>query len=129
MPLFVLPGSNPGLLVRGNIDIDARSFVAVPVGNGKFASVQTVSWHVEADELARYGVRRPQGGEVLVPTVIRMGNKWGIISARGALDHYFKTGRMLGIFDTPAHATSYARRLHLQQEAAGRKRRQRAGTR
>jgi len=128
MPTFILPGGGAGLLVRGNIDIDARSFVAVPVGNGQFASVRTVSWHLNQDRLpSSIRAKRPRGAEVLVPTVIRRGGKWVIVHDKGALSHYYSTGRHLGIFDTPAHATSYANRLHQQQAAAAKKRRARAG--
>lgn len=123
MPKFVLSGAS-GLLVKGNIDIDARSFVAVPAGNGQFASVRSVSWHMSRDELMkREKLDRPQGAEVLVPTVIRRGSKWVIVHARGGLDHYLRTGRHLGIFDTPKNATAYANRLHLEQAAAAQKRR------
>lgn len=119
MTRFVLPGGGAGLLKKGNIDIDARLKVAVPVGNGQFASVRTVSWHLPPDIARKYGVRRPGGCEVLVPTVIASGGKWKIIHARGALDHFLRTGESLGFFDTPAHATAYANRLHLEQARKG----------
>lgn len=131
MAKFVLSGAT-GLLVRGNIDIDARSFVAVPTGNGGFASVRTVSWHLEPDELVkRFGsdLGRPvNGAEVLVPTVIRQGHKWAIVHATGALAHFRRTGRHLGIFDDAHHAVQYGTRLHQEQAREGR-RRMRAATR
>ena len=115
MPRFVLPPPNPGLLIRGTIDIDARLKVAVPVGGGKFASVRTVSWHLEPNYPLIRRLRRPQGAEILVPTVIARNGKWVVVSDRTALNHALSTGRHLGIFDTPAHATKYAIRLHLEQ--------------
>ncbi len=118
MPRFVLPGAT-GLLVRGNIDIEARALVKVPAGGGKFASVLTCGWHLEPDELLhRYRIRRPNGAEVLCPQVIRGAKKWLIVSAEGALSHYRRTGLHLGIFDTSGHAESYGQRLHLEQQAA-----------
>lgn len=127
MAKFVLSGAT-GLLVPGNIDIDMRSFVAVPIGNGQFASVRSVSWHLEPDELIhRFGndLGRPiNGAEVLVPTVIRRGHKWDIVNDRGALAHFQSTGRHLGIFDDAHHATQYANRLHQEQARDGKRRMQ-----
>lgn len=127
MGKFVLSGAT-GLLVRGNIDIDMRSFVMVPVGGGRFASVRSVSWHLEPDELIdRFGsdLGRPtNGAEVLVPTVVRGPGKWLIVHASGALDHFLRTGRHLGVFDDAHHATQYANRLHQEQAAEGKRRMQ-----
>jgi hypothetical protein len=122
MARFVLPGHWPGLLKRGNIDIDARLKVAVPVGGGRIASVLSVSWQLEPEVARQYGIRRPKGCEVLVPMVIRRGNKWVTISARGALDHFFHTGQNLGFFDDAHHATFYGNHLHVEQANKGRAR-------
>lgn len=97
---FVLPGPNPGLKVRGNINLFNRP--SVYAGHGQYASVHSTSWNV-------------QGLEVLMPTVIFTGGKWRIVTDRQALNYFLKTGRHLGMFDTVAHANSYADRLHRQQ--------------
>jgi hypothetical protein len=121
MPKFILPGAK-GLLVKGNIDIDARSFVAVPVGGGAFASVRSTSWELRQPELRqRTGLTR-EAAEVLVPEIIRVGHKWVAVTGSHSLAHYRKTGRHLGIFDTAGNATAYATRLHLQQAGAAKKR-------
>ncbi|WP_220668893.1 hypothetical protein [Stenotrophomonas rhizophila] len=52
------------------------------------------------------------GNEVLIPTVSDDGR---ILSDEDAIAAYQKTGRNLGVFDTPENATAYAESLHNQQ--------------
>jgi len=105
-PLYVLPGSNPGLLVRGNIDINNRPNVKNPKGG--FSSVYTTSFSTEIGG---------RNAEVLIPTVI----PGKILSPSQAWIYYFvRRKKFLGIFDTVAHANMYAKKLHLQQAALGR---------
>ncbi|WP_337053987.1 hypothetical protein [Pseudoxanthomonas sp. USHLN014] len=54
------------------------------------------------------------GREVLLPTVSEDGR---ILSNEEAIDLYRRTGRNLGVFDTPEHATAYAKELHNAQAA------------
>jgi hypothetical protein len=115
MTRFVLGGA-AGLLKRGTIDIDARLKVAVPVGGGKFASVRSVSGHLNPEQCRHFGLRNPpqNGAELLVPTVIPAGSgRWRVVSVDAAFSHAWSSGRHLGIFDTVAHANTYANRLHL----------------
>ena len=110
--VFVLSGGNPGLIVRGNIDIYHRAVAHLP--NGKIATVNTASWHLNPDEERRFGVKshkHPHGVEILIPQVIN----GKVVGARQSLDYAMRTKQHLGIFDTPQHATQYAIRLHQQQ--------------
>lgn len=86
-----------GLLVPGNIDVHHR-----PVVHNKDGTISTVrSMSIGTDQ-----------GEVLIPTV---GEDGRIMTDEEAIQQYYKTGRHLGIFDTPDAATAYAKSLHNQQ--------------
>jgi hypothetical protein len=88
--------SVPGLLDKGNIDLNKR-----PVVKNKDGSISTVrSMSFEED-----------GKEVLIPTVV--GNK--VVSDKEAIAYYRKTGEHLGKFDSPKAADVYAKTLHEQQ--------------
>lgn len=111
---YVLPGSNPGLLMDGNINLFKRPNVTV--GNGEHASVRSTSFEIRASDMKPPPpAGSPENLEVLMPTVVYERGKWRIVSERQALAHYFRTGQQLGAFDNVAHANSYADRLHKQQ--------------
>lgn len=103
-PVFVIPGGAPGLVVAGNIDLTARPIVRN--GDGSISTVKSTSWNVPVR--LKGGIRNL---EVLMPEVV--GNR--VVSARQALAVFRSTGQHLGMFDTVAHANSYAQRLHVWQ--------------
>lgn len=103
-PMFrATPDKIVGLVEQGNIDLNTRPSVTNP--DGSVSSVRSMSVNIE-------------GKEVLIPTVSEDGR---IMSEDEAVAQYEKTGRHLGIFDTPQHATAYAEILHREQEARTKK--------
>lgn len=87
-----------GQLQAGNIDLNNRPVVRNP--DGSISTVRSISANFD-------------GREVLIPTVSDDGR---VLSDDEAIAQYQKTGRNLGIFDTPDNATAYAQRLHQDQE-------------
>jgi hypothetical protein len=87
----------------GNVNLANRH--QTPMGNGQTATVRSMS------------VRMPEG-EVLIPTIREDG--WPM-SEKQAIDHYLKTRKHLGIFNSPEEADRYAQKLHEQQEEFYRK--------
>src|SRR3990167_6026618 len=82
-------------LQPGNVDLYAQPKVKNP--DGTTSTVDSSSYNID-------------GREVLLPSVTPDGRH--LKTADDILAEYRKTGRHLGMFDTPAAATAYASQLH-----------------
>ena len=105
-PLYVTQfyqnSSVPGMVRLGNIDLSNRPIIRNP--DGSSSTVFSMSFDVD-------------GKEVLVPGV-GDGKTYPLrkLSTQEALDQYKKTGKQLGVFNSPKEADSYAEKLHEDQE-------------
>jgi hypothetical protein len=103
--IFVVPGSWPGLVVKGNINLWQQPVIRNP--NGSYSTVKSTSW--------REPIKVPSVGvvelEVLMPEVLP--GHSSTVSATGALSAFRRTGRHLGAFASVAWANAYADALHL----------------
>ncbi|MFA7278772.1 MAG: hypothetical protein WC100_01645 [Sterolibacterium sp.] len=84
--------------VPGNIDLNNRP--VVKNSDGSVSTVKSVSVNID-------------GKEVLLPTISDDGKT---MTTDEAVQNYKKTGKHLGIFNTPEEATQYAVQLHKDQE-------------
>ena len=88
-----------GLLGVGNINLNRRPTVNNP--DGSISTVRSMSVNFD-------------GREYLIPTVSDDGR---VLGDDEAIQEFQRTGRHLGVFDTPEAATSWAERLHQEQAA------------
>lgn len=94
---FSAVSNPPGLIQKGNIDLNQRPRVKNP--DGSVSTVLSASFNID-------------GQEVLLPTISPSGAR---LTNEGAIALYQATGKHLGKFATPEAANTYAQALHEQQ--------------
>lgn len=89
----------PAPVTPGNIDLHSRPIVHNQ--DGSISTVRSKSFSID-------------GKETLLPTVSDDGR---IMTDAETLDQFKRTGKHLGMFNSPAEATAYAQKLHEDQAA------------
>jgi hypothetical protein len=103
--LYEVGRDTPGLMVRGNLDLNDRP-VYYDAETGEVGTVYSSLY----DE-------RSTGYTVLVPRIIaQSGGRVSRLTSERAAIRYSRTGEHLGKFDTIAHAVAYATAIQSQQE-------------
>lgn len=86
-----------GMVEAGNLDLNQRPQVKNP--DGSVSTVRSMSIGVDDKEY-------------LIPTVSEDGR---LLTEKEAIEQFQKTGKHLGVFDSPESATAYAKQLHTDQ--------------
>ena len=86
-----------GMVEAGNLDLNQRPQVKNP--DGSVSTVRSMSIGVDDKEY-------------LIPTVSEDGR---LLTEKEAIEQFRKTGKHLGVFDSPESATAYAKQLHTDQ--------------
>lgn len=96
--VYTIDEKFPGMVKEGNIDLASRPVVHLP--DGSIATVRSIGVNID-------------GKEYLLPTVSQDGR---LLSNDEAVDEFKRTGKYLGIFDSPEASDRYAEALHNQQD-------------
>jgi hypothetical protein len=84
-----------GLMQPGNIDLSRQPIVRN--SDGSTSTVKSMSFN-------------DGSGEILIPMVSHLGDR--VLNQDEAVDQYYRSGKHLGIFDTPDNATRVADDIH-----------------
>ena len=97
-PMYTIDSKFPGMIKEGNIDIANRPVVHLQ--DGSIATVRSIGVNLD-------------GKEYLLPTVSEDGR---LLDKDQAVEEFKRTGKYLGIFDSPEASDRYAEALHNQQD-------------
>ena len=113
-PIYTANTKAKGLVVQGNTDLSQLPVIHNP--NGSYSTVHSMGFQDENPKSPYYGKQVLARGIVNGVTIdderAARDKAYDEQQAQAVRDEYYRTGKHLGIFDTPENSNLYGQQLH-----------------